>query len=128
MSGIVESAAGGLWRDPVKVVVNPGRGGKAYAGAEKRRKRLTFGDSLETSALLSPVALLHWRDWTQTFKTMRGQRACSVHRKPGLTDFLKYNNKKQLSQENLFLVRNSRPELILAKSSSFGLFVLKDQS
>lgn len=38
VSGIVESTAGGLRCDPVKVVVNPGRGGKAYAGAGEKTK------------------------------------------------------------------------------------------
>lgn len=39
--GIVESTAGGLRRDPVKVIVNPGRGGKAYPGAGEERKSMT---------------------------------------------------------------------------------------
>lgn len=48
VSGVVESTAGGLRRDPVKVVIDPGRGSEAYAGAGERR---------EVSSLLGNASL-----------------------------------------------------------------------
>lgn len=62
VSGIVESTAGGLWCDPVKVVVNPGRGGKAYAGAGEKTKSMTGLGFLGTPVPSPHLTLLYWCD------------------------------------------------------------------
>lgn len=62
VSGIVESTTGGLRCDPVKVVVNPGRRGKAYAGAGEKTKSMTglgFPGTPVPSPHLTP---LYWYD------------------------------------------------------------------
>lgn len=55
MSDVVESAAGRLWRDPVKVVIDPGRGGEAYSGAGERRDSNRLVGTLANSSSFPPL-------------------------------------------------------------------------
>lgn len=60
VSDIVESTAGGLWRDPVKVIVNPGWGGEAYAGAGTRRDSNGLVGTPANSSSFPPADTVAW--------------------------------------------------------------------